>query len=364
MNITTPRTVLLTHPQYPQSSGLSNCIFQLAEALSNLGYIVLIVIRIEKHYNILAFPSLTPIYHLIALENIPSTINPDLVVSIAWHTWSYNIHQAFANLSVPCIFWSHGTSISVHYPHYPVLSILRTISKLYHYIYLLRTLLSASCLVVAYKPSTILDSRSTDYFISRLLRKHIVILPNPVDTNLWRPNYNIQNRSTLITQSRLEWQKGFPFILDILKSTDLHDLTYQWISSSPTPSQSDYPLTNMSRIQFFHNISTSSRINLLASSLCYISFSQTEYQSISILEALSCGIPVISTRTGWTKSREIPGILFADDITQVKAHIVSLQQNPSQWTTLSTQARNYVENLHSTSSFSSSWANLVNTFLK
>lgn len=364
MNDTYSPSILLTHPQYHQSTGLTKCILQLAHTLHHSGYTVLLVISSSKLYTILTYPSLAVAHDSLSLHEVSTVIHPDLVISVSWHTWSHTFHHHFTKLSIPCIFWSHGTSVCVFFSLHPFLSLVRAIRKLHHYLYIFSAVASGSCLVVAYKPTTLFDSRSTDYFIARLLHKRVVVLPNPVDTSLWHPSATTQARSTLVTQSRLEWQKGFPRILDILNSPDLNHLTYHWITTSSLSSLTSTPPIAPTRVQFFQDIPTERRIHLLSTSLCYISFSQTEYQSLSILEALSCGIPVISSRTGWTKTRQIPGVLLADDITQVKAHITTLCRDKTLWNTLSIEARHFAIQYHSTQTFSSAWTQLVSSYLK
>lgn len=364
MKLYQPTTVLVTHPQYPESSGLSNCIFQLASSLCKSGYTVFLVTRTPHVYRILSYPDLDLVEEYSDLSDISISIQPDLVVSTAWHTWSHSLHVHFARCSVPCIFWSHGTSISVFYSQHPFLSILRSLRKLHHYIQIFRTLTTGACLVVAYKPNSFFDSRSSDYFISRILSKRVVIVPNPVDTNLWQPSLKAEHRSTLVTQSRLEWQKGFPAVLDILDFPDLQSVTYQWFTSSPSSDSTAYPRFKNNRVQFFHGLTLEDRIQLLSSSLCYISYSQTEYQSLSILEALSCGIPVIATRTGWTKSQSIPGVLLADDILQVHSKVSLLLNDSKLWMTLSIQARSFVERYHSKQAFTQAWTSLISSYIK
>ena len=290
----------------------------------------------------------------------PETIQ----VIVGWHTHS---QRTCLNRSpATClILWSHGVGVSAFYSSRPFLSLLRWFLRIPDLLSLFRTLSRVSCLVTAYPRQSILDTRSIDELIARWMGVPVCSIGNPIDTNFWLPSPGPPSSVLqVLSIGRLEWQKGHQQALSIVLTTS-PNITFTALAPSAEPayagklSELAKGLGFPQRLQIFTALPPAQRRQLLRESLCTLCWSETEYQSLAILESLACGCPVIARPRGWLRNRRVPGVLVASNQKQASRLITKLSED-SQWRHgLSMAGRDYVVTHHSLAFVASEWHTLA-----
>jgi len=127
--------------------------------------------------------------------------------------------------------------------------------------------------------------------------KKCIVIHNAVDDTIFSPNYR---KIKLVTTSWSEnWKKGFEVYQYLDRQLNFDEYDYTFIGNSPVE---------------FDNIHMMGRLNskeiaeYLKNSDIFISASQHDACSNSILEALSCGLPVIALSDGGNTELEKYGI--------------------------------------------------------
>ncbi len=129
-------------------------------------------------------------------------------------------------------------------------------------------------------------------------------VPNVVDTALFKPNKkNIKDEFTIIhVSSLLDVHKNISGMLRVARKLEekIGSFTWKFIGGTSTEFSTLIKSLNFTsaKIEFINHISqTDLVLHMQKANLC-ISFSNYETFGIVITEAISCGIPVISTDTG------------------------------------------------------------------
>jgi glycosyltransferase involved in cell wall biosynthesis len=288
--------------------------------------------------------------------NDPQTIQ----VIVGWHT---RLERTFLTLApgTRLLLWSHGVGATAFYSSRPFQSLLRWLVRIPDILNLFRTLSRTSYLVTAYPRQSIFDTRSFDEAIARWMRVPVCSIGNPIDTNFWTPILGspiiVPN---VLSIGRLEWQKGHEKALGIVLATPTN-ITFTVLAPYAEPTyigklrQRAAARGCPQRMQILIGLSPTQRREHLRDSLCTLCWSETEYQSLAILESLACGCPVIARSRGWLRNRLVPGILVARNQTHASRLITELYDNPLWRHELSMAGRDYVATHHSLASVASHW---------
>ena len=302
---------------------------------------------------------LTEAYNTL-LSSLPTgTTQPRTLVGVGWHTRSHQRlleHRGFKR-----IIWSHGVGSTAIFPSRPLLSLLRFLVRIPELFSLIQTLCLIDALVVAYDRTSISDTRSIDQLFARLLKVTVYVIPNPIDTDFWTPNHRTPPSLNILSIGRHEWQKAHHALFDALV---VNPTPFTLTTLAPKQTQYSHKLIELAAkhnlsSRVFHHYQTSrlQRRAFLRQAFCLISYSETEYQSLCILEALSCGCPVIARPTGWLRNTSVPGLLLASSIKDISEHLTNLSRSPAYWSKLSSEARDYTVNNHSLVKVNSLWLN-------
>lgn len=362
-----PITILVANPQHPSITGLTVSIDQLLQTLSRTAYTAYCVYKEQDQYFAYDYKTNSITATSRRLRELVSFIRPTIVIGVAWHTWSECLLLHASSLGAKTVLWSHGHSSLLLYKSKPIISCLRILSRLHQLLRTVYIIHAVDILVCAYRQTTWTDVRSVDYLIASISKKRVVIIPNSVDCTFWRPCFSRITKTQIITQARAEWQKGFLQVASLLNSIRIPAFRYIWISPhqiSSTHNLFNKTIIDHPKLHCLSSLPLATRRSYLTSSLCYISLSQTEYQSISILEALSCGIPVITYPTGWTLSREIPGVITVRSPQEAADAVTTLFYDQQLWHKLSEQARRYTLQSHSTHTIGASWQHLLGELIQ
>jgi len=118
----------------------------------------------------------------------------------------------------------------------------------------------------------------------------IIIIPNGVDKSIFYPDKNIKKEDFVISIGRLQEAKGIEFLIEACNKLNL---PLRYISSE---CKGDWAYKIKAKIQdYYQNISPKEVANLLRRSKVYVCPSLTERHSLGVLEAVSCGLPVVDS---------------------------------------------------------------------
>ncbi len=274
-----------------------------------------------------------------------------MLVAVGWHTPAERVlKQALAGQHR--LLWSHGLGTLIFYRARPVPGLLRWLTRWPQLLAVIATLRRCDRLVVAYPRRSRWDERSFDAALARWLRVPVVVIGNPVDTDFWRPAVVSRDLAggPVVSIGRLEWQKGHAQALSIVSavSSGLRLQVLAQESSGYAQSlrrQADlhgYP----QQLQLLFGLPPEQRREVLQQALCLLSWSETEYQSLAMLEALACGCPVVARPRGWLCHAPIPGVLVARSRCQASRYLRQLQAQPAWRDELGEAGRAYVLENH------------------
>ena len=286
----------------------------------------------------------------------------DCLVGVGWHTDSENI-LAQALSGQARIMWSHGVGTFILYQAKPIRSILRTLLKLRHFFKLIVTLSCCDRLVVAYRRLHWNDVRSIDEVLASVMGVQVEVIGNPIDTDFWVPSYPTSRSSQILSVGRLDWQKGHIASARIVASTPAR-LCLAVLASEDNDDMTQ-SLTSFSRfnkcepVHVMVGLPAEDRRSLLQRALCLISWSETEYQSLAMLEALACGCPVITRPRGWLCHVDVPGILVVNSEREASCWLLTFSENQDLRNKIGDAGRHYVVTHHSLPVVKSKWFNML-----
>ena len=291
--------------------------------------------------------------------------NESIYVIVGWHT-KPELRSSLIPLGTTIVMWSHGVGATAFYPSRPVQSLFRLLLRAPDLIQMVRTLHKSTCLVTAYPRSSVFDTRSIDEVMARLMKVQVCAIGNPIDTAFWSPLSGYQHVNPFVLSiGRMDWKKGHLFALDIALSTE-PSLSIVVLASE----REDYYAQMLNqralcygpidRLKVETRLNQSCRREYLRNALCTLCWSETEYQSLAILESLSCGCPVIARASGWLLNRRVPGILVARSQKHASALLRRLYSDLEWRSSIAAAGRNYVVDFHTDKVVAAQWAQLAN----
>ncbi len=298
---------------------------------------------------------------------------PALVIGVGWHTWSEQAIRIAKRNQCKTIFWSHGVGAFTWYSSKPLLSIARMCLRAHQFINLFRTLLQSDQLVTAYKRQKWQDTRSIDEVIAGWLNVENTVIPNAIDISLWEPlSETSAPRPWVLSIGRMEWQKGMRKAFEIVQRSNYSNrktCDLKWLVMYPGGTTMNNEAKNIQALSAKHKganqiiekpgLKTTERRNILNQALCLLCWSDTEYQSLSILEALSCGCPVISRPVGWLKHQSVPGVMLANNQAQASACVIRLASDQSLRNQMAAAARKGIIEKHQMEIVAKQWEAVI-----
>lgn len=358
--------MLLCDPEGNARGGLSLALEQLIRSSSIAQFKFW---RLQRQQSQPGFRLVTPdqrVEFCCSLESVFDRLTPAVLVGVGWHTWSGRVVRWAHRLNIPVVFWSHGVGCMVLYRLRPVAGLLRWVVRAPALLMVIQTLRDLDVLVVAYPRCSWWDPRSLDAAFARKLGCPVRTIANPIDTGFWTPSstHEALLAPQLVSMGRMEWQKGHSQVLDILAEARLPNSRLLCLAPERT-GQAHTWLARAKALGLEHQahletgLKAEDRRALLRQSLVYISWSETEYQSLAMLEALACGCAVIARPRGWLCQRVVPGVLITDSKQEASLLLRRLIGHPALARRLGKAGARYVQAHHGLSRMREQWAGLL-----
>ncbi len=285
-----------------------------------------------------------------------------VVVAVGWHTAAERQLQQLGP-GQRKLMWSHGLGSLVFYRSRPLAALVRWLSRLPQLLQVVATLRHCDALVVAYQRRSWWDPRSLDVALAQKLGVPVAVIGNPIDTQFWRPGSGQHPSATVLSIGRLEWQKGHEGALRIV--AQLHGTTKLCVLA-PASTRHEQRLRQLvdhrrasDLLLFKLGLTAEQRRQELQQALCLLSWSETEYQSLAMLEALACGCPVVARPRGWLCHGPVPGVLVVQSRREAAQVIKALQTNPHWRGQLAAAGRAYVCQQHGLQAVALQWRRVL-----
>jgi len=358
--------VLVCDPEGNARGGLSLALEQLIESGTTAQLRLWRLQRLEAESG---FRLIKPDQRIEAsgsLDALLDWLKPAALVGVGWHTWSEEVVRRAQRRNIPLVFWSHGVGCCVLYRFRPVAGLVRWLIRAPALLAVIRTLRGLDVLVVAYPRCCWWDARSLDAALASRLGCPVRTVANAIETTFWTPDQTQPTtpRLQLVSMGRLEWQKGHVQALEILAEARLPNSQLTFLAPERT-GQADAFLSRAKALGLQHQVrleialDAEARRAVLRQSLVYISWSETEYQSLAMLEVMACGCVVIARPRGWLCERAIPGVLITDSKQQASRWLRRLLRHPALARRLGTAGASYVHAHHALSGMREQWAGLL-----
>jgi glycosyltransferase involved in cell wall biosynthesis len=175
----------------------------------------------------------------------------------------------------------------------------------------------------------------------------ITVVPNSVDSQLFKPDLEAEKLYDIITVSRLVEWKGVKELIKVAKELSLRLLV---VGSGPQEEElRQIAKENDVDVVFAGEIRQSDLPSLINSSRCFVLNSKYEGSPHSLLEAMSCGALVIARSNTGTKeliNSDVDGLLF-DDAESLKQSIKKYLGSEAKVNEIGLRARERILNEYS-----------------
>ncbi|MCH7744852.1 MAG: glycosyltransferase, partial [Chloroflexi bacterium] len=183
----------------------------------------------------------------------------------------------------------------------------------------------------------------------RILSKKVVLLPNPIDTELFRPIPDVDKEKGLIAfVGRLEPEKNLDLLVRAVLRTPEARLILVGAGSQETALRSLAAGSN--QVEFCGTMPNSELPELLNRAEVFVLPSQYEGSPKALLEAMACELPVIGTNAPGIRDviqHGVNGLLCAESEQDIAVAIRTLLADQVLRSQLACQARLFVTEYHS-----------------
>lgn len=200
--------------------------------------------------------------------------------------------------------------------------------------------------------------------VSEAVRKHlvslgippkkIVLIQNGVDSEEFTcvlPKYNPESYTTILFIGRLLPNKGLKTLVEaarIISATSSRKITFKIVGDGPDRAQINELIEMYSMRDNFHFLGEVPRVSdVFQEGGIFVRPSLTEGMPLTILEAMSSGLPIVATNVGGTseliKHNERGLLVEVDNEAQLAKAILNLVGNPKRAERLGQNARAFVK---------------------
>jgi len=156
------------------------------------------------------------------------------------------------------------------------------------------------------------------------INKKSIYLPSPIDSKLFKKiksnnflkDINPENKSILLYVGRLEVSKGVDLLIDAFNKIENDKLLLLLIGNGPLSNL----IQSNTRIKIIERVNNNQLPEIYSNSEIFILPSLSENSPMTILEAISCGLPVIANDTGDINIMIPSGNFIIGDITSSKLY--------------------------------------------
>ncbi|MCK9378654.1 MAG: glycosyltransferase family 4 protein [Candidatus Moranbacteria bacterium] len=196
--------------------------------------------------------------------------------------------------------------------------------------------------------STVTSEHQRRYISNRYNAKNMHIIPNGIDINLFKPlkNTTIQNKTKLLFIGRLHPEKNIINLVNAIQN--IPNISLEIIGNSGILKNNILKLRKKYKlsISLSANIPNSSLPKIYSEADIYIQPSLYEGNPKTILEAMSCGLPVIASNIDGTKNiikHKENGFLCETCSNSIKNAILTLKNNNKLRDIIGSKARKYIK---------------------
>ena len=162
-------------------------------------------------------------------------------------------------------------------------------------------------------------------------------IPNVVDTKLFIPKAGNKNAFTIVHISSLKNNhKNISGMLNVAKKLENENSNFNWNFIGGSRNNFDNQISELdfksTKINFINHVSQTELVTYLQEASVFVLFSNYENLPCVILEAFSCGIPVISTDVGGIKEyfpENFGYLIPVNDEVKLKKCIIEIKNNPA-----------------------------------
>lgn len=180
--------------------------------------------------------------------------------------------------------------------------------------------------------------------------KKIFLLPNYVDTELFKPQNTEKVNKLLIMVCRLHPQKNIPMVLEVMRY--LPEFNLQIIGDGPLKDEliklkKD---NNINNVQFIGTVPFESLPSYLNKAEAFVFPTLIEGHPKTLIEAMACGLPCICSNVEGIKEMIIngeTGILCDLDVQSIKNAIINLFDDRAKMKCIGENAVKYVQRNYS-----------------
>ncbi|XP_059080411.1 phosphatidylinositol N-acetylglucosaminyltransferase subunit A-like [Tigriopus californicus] len=334
------RIALVSDFFYPNSGGVESHLFQLAQCLMERGHRVIIIthfygarigLRFMTHGLKVYYLPIQPFYNKSVLPTIVGSVPVLRRVLVSEQIEIVHGHSAFSTLGHEAIFTGALLDQSTVFTDHSLFG-FADVSAVVTNTFLKFSLANVDhCICVSHtgKENTVLRSG--------VPRKCVSVIPNAVDTQVFQPEYSrdpgrIRDSKKVVIAigSRLVYRKGIDLIAAIIprlsEMTFAHGVTVDFLVGGDGPKRILFEEMIeahdlQSRVTMLGELPHAQiRDELLARADVFLNASLTEAFCMAILEAVSCGLTVVSTKVGG-----IPEVLPEKFIYFVGPDVLSLE---------------------------------------
>lgn len=191
--------------------------------------------------------------------------------------------------------------------------------------------------------------------------KELIVIPNSIDVNHFRPLNNVGSESKIIfCNARINPDKGILYLIQAFSRFNKKFNDYElWLCDGDFPFgdkqvalkqiRKEIDLLDISNsVRFLPNLSWSQIPNIIRQSFAVVLPTMYESFGRAAIETLACGVPLITTKTG-----NLPNLVGNSAIlvekknpSQIYNALTFLRNNPDKYTLLSEQGPQVAENYH------------------
>lgn len=219
---------------------------------------------------------------------------------------------------------------------------------------------SVEILLLGFADKVIVVSESISVALANRIALKCVYISNGVDTEKYSPNNRTICKSDLgIPEdtfllgnvSRFTQEKNHHMMLkaiNLFVRKGIQDVNLVLVGDGPLESEIKNQCRKLNVLEQVHFLGTRCDVNSIMPMFdCYLSTSYTEGMPMSVLEAMSCGCPLISTPVGAIPSlieQSCCGELVAiDDVSELTRKIELYRENPARSHLMGMRGRSFVE---------------------
>lgn len=186
----------------------------------------------------------------------------------------------------------------------------------------------------------LMSNSQRDFFETcGLDRSRIHVIPHGIDTNFFKPELNVDKYKQFTVLSVGSYRRNFPLMRKVFKAFERdQNVLFKVISSK---SNLDY-FSDLTNVQFQYGLDENSLLEAYQTASCLLLTVENATANNALLEAMACGLPIISEKIGGIPEYVDDSFSQLSDpgsVEQITDAINELSKNPEKCEDMSSEAR-------------------------